>query len=383
MAQWTTNSELKGLQTYADELGKPATDPNVQIGYLIRKINYPQYKVNSLDEAAWRMMFRYLRPLSSFCEGERLSSTSQGGWRGCCKQAALNNGTCKYNAESPRRAKGLNLTVAELTAGKAKYAMAYTAYLNRRNKGRQLKRKIEGAGGIAALCPGTSTTSTSTTSEPTETYTVPTGETDAGSAASTTTSGPANTALGVQSSSGLVGQFDSGVGNVTWLNRGDSATVKESGCSLVAILNALKTLKKSNGEILSLADWTKKNISSPSWANTKKMAKQFGLTTSEDLWTSKSISAEKKIQMIRNELYAGRVLIIAGDRSGTNIDCTNRSNISSGDCVFTNGGHYVAIVGITAKNELIVANPGNANDRTWTFPAETVLKYSNLGMSVY
>ena len=45
-------------------------------------------------------------------------------------------------------------------------------------------------------------------------------------------------------------------------------------------------------------------------------------------------------------------------------------------------GHFVAIVGITADDKLVIANPARGNGRGNVFNADTVLRYSNKAISV-
>jgi len=107
------------------------------------------------------------------------------------------------------------------------------------------------------------------------------------------------------------------------------------------------------------------------------MARHVGLTVSGELWSSKSVSDSTKIAKIRSTLASGGMVIAGGDRSGTDSSFCTTVRKNSGECVFTPGGHFVAIIGITSDDKLVIANPAKANNRTWIFPASGVLKYSN------
>ena len=58
------------------------------------------------------------------------------------------------------------------------------------------------------------------------------------------------------------------------------------------------------------------------------------------------------------------------------------SDKSSGKCVFSYNGHFAVIVGITSSGKVVVGNPASANDRTWIFPMDEVLKVSNKAKAV-
>ena len=99
----------------------------------------------------------------------------------------------------------------------------------------------------------------------------------------------------------------------------------------------------------------------------------------------RSTDTSKKISEIRSTLASGGVVIAGGDRKetkGDNVFCSRDNHIANGDCVFTPGGHWVAIIGITADDKLVIANPGQSNGDNWIFPASTVLKYSNTAYRV-
>ncbi len=60
----------------------------------------------------------------------------------------------------------------------------------------------------------------------------------------------------------------------------------------------------------------------------------------------------------------------------------NCPDANSGACIFSYDGHFAAIVGITADDKLVIANPARGNGRGNIFNAEVVLKYSNKAISV-
>ncbi|MBR3232947.1 hypothetical protein IKF74_01545 [Candidatus Saccharibacteria bacterium] len=349
LVQWTHDSNpsvdrLLRLQKYADGQGKNITDLEVQIEFMIAELTTSKYGTYyskvlkpeilnkySLKDATWRVEKWYESPASvSGSPGYGASYAT------VCSDKTTS--WCKSLMERVKQAEAALKLNANCTPG--------------------------GSNPDTPSDPGDP-------SSPTGPDPVPVVPTSGGETPTVSDSG----ALGAQSANGMIGQYDSGVKNLVW--RKDGSTISASGCSLVAVVNAAKATGHSSVSASSLASWSKSNISSASWDNLKKMASHVGLSTGSWLWSSKSTSDSEKLSKIRSVLASGGVVIAGGDRSGTNFSCEDASNRDSGKCVFTPGGHFVAIIGITADNKLVVANPARASNRTWIFPASGLLQYSN------
>ena len=364
LVQWThdnnpSRDRLLRLQKYADGEGKYITDLEIQIEFILAETTtnkYGTYYSNvlkpealngrSLEDVTWRVLKWYEAPASV-------------------------RGSPGYGAVSQ-----------VCTDADSSWCKSFKKRLGRAQEAKNISGNCNPTTSGDSEDPGSSdpgdSGGTSDYSGPTEVPVVPTTPQDQGP----TTSGSTDGALGKQSSSGMVGQYDSGIKDVVW--RRDGSTVSASGCSLVSVVNAARALGHSQSQtnVSSLASWSKSNISSASWDNLKLMARHVGLSASSWLWTSKSTSDSVKIQKIRDTLASGGVVIAGGDRAGTDSSFCTSARKASGECTFTPGGHFVAFIGITADNKLVVANPGKANNRTWIFPASNVLKYSNKAIMV-
>ncbi len=360
LAQWTSSGRLKNLQNYADSIGKGIATFDAQGPFLVNELtnsyNMGTSRMNSmsLEEATFVVYRNFEIPKSSFCVGEK-----------CCSQSQISNGKCNgtnTNQERPPT------NYSSFIANKSKYQMAYKAFQGR----------VRSAEYVRDSVPTTNCTQTGG-SEEGGSGEGSGGEGDDGEGGGGQVTGGEG-ALGKQSTNGMVGQFDSGIKNVVW--RTDGSTIGSSGCSLISVVNANNALGRSSLTPSTLAGWSKSNIGSANWDNLKKMARYIGLSTSDWLWSSKSTAESVKIQKIRDTLASGGVIIAGGDRSGTDSSFCTSSRINSGECVFSSGGHFVTIIGITADNKLVIANPAKANNRTWIFPASTVLKYSNKAIKV-
>lgn len=355
LAQWTSDGRLKNLQNYADSIGKPVVSMEAQGGFLIKELasrnGLTPSRLNSMsaEEVTWVMMRDFETPLTVFCVGSQCGENR------------------RQNQQSAR-----SVSLSTLVNNQNLYDAAFHAYDSRR----------QAASSFVSLdvsnCSGGATDDEGDDApDPT-----PIGGQDPDTDDTPPSSTGSDTgAIGRQNVNNLVGQFDNAVKDVTW--RTDGSTIGASGCSLVSVVNAARVLgyPAEQVNVSNLASWSKRNISSANWDNLKRMAKHVGLSTSSWLWQSKSTSADEKIRQIRATLASGGVVIAGGDHGGA-VDCNNSGNKSSGKCVFSRNGHFVAIIGITADNKLVVANPANANNRTWIFPAANALMYSNKAIMV-
>ncbi|MBR2586973.1 C39 family peptidase [Candidatus Saccharibacteria bacterium] len=203
---------------------------------------------------------------------------------------------------------------------------------------------------------------------------------------------------GKQSASGLFSQNDgrNTYQSVLWKTGGDK-DVQTSGCSLVAVVNAANALGQSN-TIESVAAWSYKNlkVSTGSWSGTvKPIASHLGLKL-YDLFDNvhsggnKTTNVSEKLALIKQALASNLSVVVSGQVSGS---CSNRASsagvsgttfANQGNCVFTNGGHYVSIVGVTSDNKLVVGNPalGSKSATGWVFPAENVLQFADIAKAV-
>ena len=361
LVQWTPDSNksvdrLLRLQKYADSKGGAITDLNIQIEFMIKElttteINAYYYNVlrpeklngRSLEDTTWRVEKWYEAPGSvsgspGYGQVNKVCDNASSSW---CK-------SFKKRLERAQQAKQVNGNCNPTSSD-----------------GGSDSGSDDGSGDDSGSDSG------GDSSGPDQVPQVDQPSQD--QPTTTQTSG----ALGKQNASNMVGQYDSGIKDVVW--RTDGSTVSASGCSLVSVVNSARALGASQSSInvSTLASWSKRNISSASWSNLITMAKHVGLTVGSELWSSKSTSESTKIAQIRSVLASGGVVIAGGDRAGTDSSFCTTARKNSGECVFTPGGHFVAIIGITADNKLVVANPAKANNRTWIFPASGVLKYSN------
>lgn len=385
LAQWTTDGRVKSLQSYAERVGKPVVSAAAQIGYLIEELasyglSTSALKSFTVDEVTWVMLRDFETPLNVFCVGSECSGSVQ-------------------NTASAR-----HTSLSDLLANKDSYAAAYGTFSTRLAFAKNWESldvskcsggassdegedapdptPTDGGGGSGGSSGGGESSGGGGSSG--DSGGGAGGSSGGGGSTEPTTSGGTTGALGAKNANNMVGQFDAGVKDVVW--RTDGSTVGASGCSLVSVVNAARTLghAKDSVNVSSLASWTKSRISSANWDNLKTMAKHVGLSVSSWLWSSKSTSDATKIAKIRDTLASGGVVIAGGDRAGTSSSFCTSSRLSGGECVFTPGGHFVAIIGITADNKLVIANPakGSKSATGWIFPASGVLKYSNKAIMV-
>lgn len=180
-----------------------------------------------------------------------------------------------------------------------------------------------------------------------------------------------------------------------------------SGCSLIAVANAAKKIGKTPNNPKTLAEYTKDRtkgninkgktgwtvgVSTPNMS-IEKLMNYVGLKRGSWLWTNYKTPTSTKIDKIRETLKNGGVVIAGGDRNKSSnpykqdIDCKSQSNKNKGLCVFSNNGHFIAIIGIRdGSNKLIVVNAANGSNGSSindNLNAETVLKFSNAAISVF
>lgn len=397
LAQWLGEKIEKGLQNTADSMGLPVTSLKAQATFLVEQLNtklfgnyYYQYfntenlNKHTLQEVTYAF-YRYVEaPGSAICVGVN----GDGKHRGC--------GNGKVNNKLPPNMFNVNA----LLANPGDYALAYSSYTER-YKTAQNAYAMDVSDCRLSDDPDNpsdpeSPSDPSDPGSPDEPEPVPTvPETPSGDddPAPTTSTG----ALGKQNVNNAISQMNSGVEKTQWLPSSSKSSKRigindnlkdccGSGCSLIAVANAYGAIHDySSGQIESfannLASWTKTNISAPSEANMTKMVSHVGMTYKK-IWSSKSTSTSSKVAEIRSALASGGAVIAGGDRQGTDSSFCTDARKSSGECAFTPGGHYIAIIGITADDKLVVANPGKSRGKNWIFPADNVLKYSNLGYVV-
>jgi hypothetical protein len=213
--------------------------------------------------------------------------------------------------------------------------------------------------------------------------------------------GPTSTSgkLGSQSSSGYWSSCQDTIKNIKWriYKAGKDETICGSGCSLVAVANSAKKLGKTSGNTpQNLASWSNTRITyeQTGWTSVTKILEHAGLKQSGGwLWQNYKTSTSDKIAAIRKTLAAGNVVIAGGDRQNGNpyseyygLTCNGNPSLQrKGFCVFSNNGHFVTIIGITADDKLIIAgasvgkNGSSSNDG---LPADAVLKPSNKAIAV-
>ena len=198
--------------------------------------------------------------------------------------------------------------------------------------------------------------------------------------------GDCSNGCGKQDPSGMVAQQDY---SYNWKTTADK-DIATSGCSFISVVNAAKALGKSV-DVASLASWTlnTKKISSAGWdTSVSPIASHLGLNLdSSYLYTSEGTNYSTKLAKIKEVIAKGGVVIAGGGGSGSGRQgwtCSS-SQATNGSCVFSPGGHFITIIGVTSGNKLVVANPakGSRSGQNWTYPAENVLKYSNKAKAVY
>lgn len=211
---------------------------------------------------------------------------------------------------------------------------------------------------------------------------------------------------GKQNNTGMesqgTGDSHSPYSGVTWRTKDDS-DISSSGCSLVAVVNASNTLGQSNN-IKDVAAWSRENVYSGGWdTSIKPLAEHLsleliGLFDNVHSGGKKVSTTSEKLTLIKQALASGKVVIASGEVPNLSKTdefgayCGNRAKArgvdgttfaNQGNCVFTPGGHFVAIIGVTKDNKLVVANPalGSKSATGWIFPADNVLEFADIAMA--
>ena len=407
------------MQKYADSLGIGVTTLQAQVTFLGRQLgddtfpwgNYYTKAVGldnlnglTLEDATFRLYRYVLSPGSAYCVGPDgwLPGTAESEKKGsapykaCCTQSQRKNGTCTvYNNEKPL---GWG-EVEKLLANPSARQKTYNAFVKRlANAKEALAMDVSScsAGGSSSTNNSTSTNDSVSDDSSTPTPVLPDGDSDDHVLATAT---QATGLVGGQSAANAIAQTDDSVRNVQWLPSSTKygKTIKESGCSLIAVSNAYGAVHKYNQKqtadfAIELASWTKTTSSEPSKAKTRKIIQHTEMTTTE-IWSSYNDSYDKKLSAVRSALASGAAIVAGGARRADSEKksdfCKSNGNINAGLCVFSKsgnngvgGGHWIAIIGITSDDKLVIANPTYYLDRTWIYPAKAVLDRSNVGFMV-
>ena len=378
IAQWDYKTRVKALQTYANNYANGVVvSEKAQFGYLVQELNKSLspsvLNSKSLEEVTWIIVRSFENPFSVRCtesnpctsysftcdDGDHCRYTGQTNSRGK-KQIAYWNDVNTHNAKT---------SYDELVNNKSKYLAAWRTW-NKRTEYAQNAKNID-----INKCTGTSSQDDDSPSDPQ----VPTSDPDPDNPTVTTTG-----AIGARSSNSFYRQDQ--YKNVIW--RKDGSTIFDSGCSLIAVANSMKVLGVNGSDPNSLASYTKMVIlgeAQTGWGSTGKsidmLLNKYNISK-KTLWSNYSTPTATKIQAIRNALASGKAIIAGGDRKNITPGMTTCPDASSGVCVFSYNGHFVAIVGITADDKLVIANPARGNGRGNVFNADNVLKYSNKAISV-
>ncbi len=209
---------------------------------------------------------------------------------------------------------------------------------------------------------------------------------------------------GKQNASGMESQNDghNTYKSILW-KKYDEKDVQASGCSLVSVVNAANATGVS-ATITDAASWSYSNldVKTGSWDGTvKPIANHFGLELialfdNVHSGGKKASSVSEKLTLIKQALASGKAVIASGKvtevGTGGYSHCGNRAKArgidgttfaNQGNCVFTPGGHYVAIVGVTKDNKLVITNPalGSKSATGWIFPAENALQFADIAMA--
>ena len=353
LVQWTSSGRVQNLQNFADSIGKSVVSIEAQGGFLVQElrtygITPASLNAMTLGEATWKILRDYETPMSVICWSGHSNPTYQ----------------CSGNSAYPR-----NISHSTLTSNQSTYSRAFSSYSARYGYAE------------SAMNVGTESCNPSSGDDD-----------DGGDSGGTNPSGDdsavgsSGTAYGARSADGYYSQFDSGIAGTRWRinNDGSGWNISASGCSLVAIANVMKFLGKTPNNPNTIADFTKTAVCGESctgWGGSiEKMRQKYSLSFT-NLWTSQG-SYSSKLQKVRQSLANGKPVLASGNRPSS-VSCSDSSNKRAGKCVFSVGGHFIAIVGITADDKLIVANPANSGvTPKWTFPAQYVLEYSNKAYSV-
>ena len=172
-------------------------------------------------------------------------------------------------------------------------------------------------------------------------------------------------ALGHTSVSGFYRQFGN---NTVWKcpTSSENAKIKNSGCPLVAIANALHaqdssiTLDILISEIVAFHNGctNRGSLFNSDWSNNGRAIIKWG---AEKHNASFSVISSLGID---STLSNSGAVVVGGNRN-SGINCRDNSNVSSGKCLFSEGGHFVTIIGKTKEGKYIITNPANGNLATY------------------
>ena len=368
LAQWDSASRVKNLQEHADNtIKKSVTTLDAQASFIVKELKSSSYgmtpsKLNAMtmEEVIWIIMRDYETPKSVIC-------------------------TKESDSDCNNEASARNVSLTALLSDTTKYATAYKSYSDRLAEARNSQS-------ISTASCGQDTGDDDGDSGDDGTGDDGTGDDGTPTVPPDNTSG----ALGKQTSNGYYAQGKYVM--VVWRRNGSDINL--SGCSLIAVANAAKYHGVTPNDPKVLAEWSKgviNNENDTGWnGSVRKLINHVGLKWDNSyLWTSHTTATSTKITKIRQVLASGGVVIAAGAREKNNpyaseyqgLKCdTNMTDRTSGKCVFSRNGHFIAIIGITADNKLIVANAANGRNGTATndkINADAVLKASNKAIGVY
>ena len=364
IAQWTTLERQTKLQDYADENNLPVIKLDTQLNFLYNGLSGGAFgnttvaglNALSIEEATFVIYSKYEKPLSLSCTSNDKA--------GC------------YNNYKPN-------SYSELSATETKSAYEATNF------------RIQCAKLILEDPSGKTLTDDSNS-----------GSSSSGNASCSNGCGFYQS-LSEKDAPNIFSQgagTGSSYGSVLWKGGGDR-DVATSGCSLVAVINAANALGQNN-TIEAVASWTYrefKNVSLASWDDTVKttlnhLGLEISSTLFDNVYNTKTVTnVSEKLALIKQSLANNMPVIVSGavteKGTGGHTACANRAklhNISGttfsdeGNCVFSGGGHYVAILGVTPDNKLVVANPalGSRSRTSWVFPAENVLQFADIAKAV-
>ena len=374
IAQWDYKTRVKNLQIYANNHANGVVvSEKAQFGYLVQELSNSLspsvLNGRSLEEVTWVIHRSYENPFSVRCTESNpctsYSFTCESGYP--CRYTGRVNSSGKrqiayWNSVNTHDAR---TSYSEIINNKTRYWAAWLS-LDRRTS-------------YAVQAKNLSTASCDTDPTGDTDPHIPTPDHDPEIPVTTITG-----AIGATSSNGFYRQ-DS-YSSTVW--RGDGSTIRDSGCSLIAAANSMKVLNVSGSDPTSIASYTRGVISGPNqtgWGSSSmsinKILNHYNLSYST-LWSSYNTSTSAKIQAIRGALASGKAIIAGGDRKHVSPELQSCPNTSSGVCAFSYNGHFVAIVGITADDKLVIANPARGNGSGNVFNAENVLKYSNKAIAV-
>ncbi len=181
--------------------------------------------------------------------------------------------------------------------------------------------------------------------------------------------------------------------HVLWKRKPDY-DVRTSGCSLLAVVNSCNMLGIQTS-VEELANWTYnvKKLEYAGWGSGQsiyaladhlnlEVIPLFDNKQRAKITNFQAKDKETKINLVKQALASGLAVIASGandENSPTHGACTK----GSGNCTFTAGGHFVAVVAATADGKFIVANSMESRSATkWTLPQEGVVEDMDIAAAV-